>query len=181
MNSKFVTTEGAISSMNLNEIEMDMNSLLASVGREAAEEMKNFTRPFDDFGTLTDSITWRTQSGSGRVANSEHMIDMPENKYAVDIGSKAPHAWFRENGTGPHTSSEGTFEFVAAIKEWAARKGMSEDDAEGIIFAIRKRGTAKHPFAYPMIPVLENIVKKWAGTFFKHLRFSGTISTRGVR
>jgi len=175
MKSQFVTTEGALSSMNLTEIEGDVNRYLATVGREAAEEMKEYTRPFDDEGTLTDSITWRTQSGSGRIGNPEHMIDMPENKYAVDIGSKAPHAFFRENGTGPHMHKEGSQEFVDAMLGWGFRKGMDENDIWKVIWAVRKRGTAKHPFAYPMIPKLEYIASKYFNVALKHLYTRGVI------
>jgi hypothetical protein len=98
------------------------------------------------------------------------LIDVPDTPHTVDVGSKAPHAWFREHGTRPHTSPEGSAEFVAAIREWAAFKGMGKKDADSIIFHIRTEGTVKHPFAEPMRPRMPVIAMKhfseWVHTMF---------------
>lgn len=175
MKGKFVETSGPITNMKLSDIDINVNSMLAAVGRATAEEMKNYTRPFDSSERLTESITWRTMADYDRIENSSDLIDEPENKYAVDIGSKAPHAWFRENGTGPHMHPEGSEEFVKAVTAWAFSKGMSEEDANSVIAAIRKRGTAKHPFAYPMIPKLKYIASKYFNVAFKNLYTRGSI------
>ena len=158
---QYVVSKGFLTDMNLAKVDMDVEGILRLIGRDAAREMKEYTRPFDDEGDLTNSITWRTQATYDPISNREHLIDKPDNKYAVDIGSKAPHAFFRENGTRPHMTDEGSDDFVASMLGWGFRKGMDEDDIWKVIWAIRKRGTAKHPFAYPMIPKLEYIASKW--------------------
>jgi len=175
MKTQFVETKGAFTNMNLMEIEKDTERYLEAIGGDAMNEMKHYTEPFDDEGTLTESITWRTLATYNPIPKSEHLIDKPENKYAVDIGSKAPHAFFRENGTRPHTTDEGSDEFVASMLGWGFRKDMDEDEIWKVIWAIRKRGTAKHPFAYPMIPKLHYIASKYFKVALRHL------FTRGVR
>ena len=175
MNTQFVKTEGAFTNMNFADIEKDTERYLEAIGKDAASRMTHFTEPFDDTGDLTSSITWRTQATYAPIPNSEHLIEKPDNKYAVDIGSKAPHAFFRENGTGPHMHPEGSQEFMDAVKGWAFRKGMSEEEASKVIWAIRKRGTAKHPFAYPMIPILREIASKYFNVALKHLYTRGSM------
>jgi hypothetical protein len=175
MKTQFVETKGAFTDMNLTEIEKDTERYLEAIGRDAMNEMKHYTEPFDDEGTLTESITGRTHATYNPISNSEHLIEKPDNKYAVDIGSKAPHAFFRENGTGPHMHPEGSQEFMDAVKGWAFWKGMREEEASKVIWAIRKRGTAKHPFAYPMSPKLHYIASKYFNVALKHLFTRGSM------
>jgi hypothetical protein len=160
MSTQYVTTKGVLTDGSLANVDSDFEGLLERIGEETMVEMKLFTEPFDDTGSLTDSITWRTQANYHHISKNEHLIEKPDNKHAVDIGSKAPHAFFRENGTGPHMHPEGSEDFVNAMLGWGFRKGMDEDDIWKVIWAIRKRGTAKHPFAYPMIPRLDYIARK---------------------
>ena len=169
MKTQFVETKGFLTDGSLLNTDADIEKLLERIGEETMVEMKTYTKPFDDEGTLTDSITWRTHANYHHISENEHLIEKPDNKYAVDIGSKAPHAFFRENGTGPHMHPEGSQEFMDAVKGWAFRKGMSEEEASKVIWAIRKRGTAKHPFAYPMIPKLDYIARKCINEWLRNV------------
>ena len=167
MNTTYVTTKGIISGMNLTRLDLDIEAVLERIGEDAMREMRSFATPHNYQGTLEKSITWRTQATFHKIENTAHLIDKPDNKYAVDVGSKAPHAWFRENGTGPHVHPEGSAEFLAAMKEWAASKGINWDGPPeessrfwAIITNIRNHGTEKRPFAEPMRPRMGVIAMK---------------------
>ncbi len=165
---KNVTMTGEFSGMNLNNISIEVEAMLERIGAEVTEGMRSYTRPHDDTGDLTDSITWRTGATYAPIKNNEDLIEKPDAPNAVDIGSRARHAWFREHGTGPHIHPEGSEEFVAEMKEWASRKGIQWNGTEAeqaqfwaIVNHIRQYGTEAFPFAEPMIPELRSIAQKY--------------------
>jgi hypothetical protein len=145
-----------------------VESGLEGLGAKVADEIKSQLQKGDRDGPhiaskqLYDSITWATskavdRSKIGPSAQSEDVIDKPSEPGMLHIGTKAPQAWYLEKGTSPHTArGEMSQQYEDRIHEWALSKGItSEEEIENIIFAIRKRGTTKHPFVQPVKDDLE--------------------------
>lgn len=118
------------------ETSIMVDGLLNRAGTDMAALMRKETKPYDYEGTLTDSVAWRTAKASSKIKNPDHLIDAPPIG-AVDIGSAAPHARYREYGAGPHMNPNGSAEFIQRMKGWVAEKvGINPDGsrAEKSIF-----------------------------------------------
>lgn len=103
------------------ELSTFVEGMLQAAGKEIVKLMKKETKPFDYEKTLTNSIAWRTAVRSSDVPNTAHLIAAPLPTNAVDIGSAAPHAYYREYGAGPHRTKTGSAEFIASMREWAEK------------------------------------------------------------
>jgi hypothetical protein len=140
-------------------VESGLEQIGASVAKELKRELQKGGKdgPYIASKQLYDSITWATAKAQDRSlvgpkAQSEDIIDKPSEQGKVDIGTKAPQAWYLEKGTSPHTArGEMSQEYEDRIHAWALTKGITdEEEIENIIFAIRARGTIKHPFVQPV-------------------------------
>lgn len=166
---------GALAKANFErEQSIVMLGMLQRAGKEISALMRKETEPYDFEKTLSQSITWRTSKNSGNIPNPEHMIDAPSANNAVDVGSHAPHAWYREYGAGEHTSSEGANEFLANMKRWAEEKLDLHPDRSkadmGILWAIIKsirkgpdairHEQGKQPFVAPVEPEIPGIASQ---------------------
>jgi hypothetical protein len=103
------------------ELSIFVEGALQRAGEEIVTLMKAETKPFDFKGTLTKSIAWRTANRAKAIPNSAHLIAAPKATNTVDIGSAAPHAYYREYGAGPHRTKAGSLEFLASMREWVAK------------------------------------------------------------
>lgn len=154
------------------EIPVFIEGALTRAGESTVGMMKKETEPYDFRGTLTKSLMWKTSRRSSK-ANTSMEIDKPSSNMEVNVGSAAPHAWYREYGAGPHISSQGSDLFLANMREWFQQKtGMNPNDGgEGqsyfwaIIKTIRsgERAQAKEqgkmPFLAPIVDQLSGLLK----------------------
>lgn len=90
-----------------------------------------------DTGHLAQSITQTPIEKDG------------EGRLEIRGGPTVQYGALVEFGSGPHTSSEGTEDFVANIERWGRRKGMDESQIRALIQHIRKHGTKPHPYLGP--------------------------------
>jgi len=155
------------------ETSIMVDGLLNRAGTDMTALMRKETKPYDYEGTLTDSVAWRTAKTSSKIKNQDHLIDAPPPN-AVDIGSAAPHARWRELGAGMHKTHSGSAEFIQRMKAWVAEKiGINPDGSksEKVIFwsivnAIRYGDKAKHnvqgqqPFVAPVEQYKESVARE---------------------
>lgn len=168
---------GALAKIDFDkEKPITLEGMLTAVGKRVEPLMRKETAPYDFEKTLTNSITWRTSKNSGKVDNPAYMIDAPTPTNAVDIGSHAPHAWYREYGAAVHEKKEGAAEFIASMKKWVQEKvGINpegSDEERGIFWAIVKKiakGPEAHshtqgkmPFVAPIEPQIPAIASEVA-------------------
>ena len=166
---------GALAKANFErEQSIVMLGMLQRAGKEISALMRKETEPYDFEKTLSQSITWRTSKNSGNIPNPEHMIDAPSANNAVDVGSHAPHAWYREYGAGTHTSKEGSEAFLANMRAWVQEKiGINPDGSDeerGIFWAIvksirngpdaQRSEQGKKPFVAPVEPEISGIASQ---------------------
>ena len=171
MRTPHVKIRGPVGKANWDvETSILAEGIRVTVGKKIADAMKNITEDDDFTKTLTDSITYRTKENSGRVKVDDYKINAPDDPRAVDIGSGAPHAWYREHGAGVHKNREGTTSFIANMRGWVAEKigintnANASPQEKSIFWAIvnsirygpkAKTGTqGKKPFADPVKPLL---------------------------
>ncbi len=102
--------------------------------RITAEAKRNAPK---DTGHLAQSITQTPIEKDG------------EGRLMVRGGPTVQYGALVEFGSGPHTSSEGSEDFVANIERWGRRKGMDESQIRALIQHIRKHGTKPHPYLGP--------------------------------
>lgn len=152
---------GGLTQLDLGLINVYLQQALNEVGAIGVETMRMYTEPHDAHGELTKSIMWRTKLASGGNEGQSKEITVPDESTAVHIGSASDHAYFREVGTGMHTSSEGSAEFIESMIDWCKIKlgfdPQMDDNQErfwNIVNAIRKRGTAEAPFALPSMDII---------------------------
>lgn len=163
---------GAMSKANFaQETTIAMEGILQRVGNEVAKVMQSETKEHDYKGTLTKSITWRTLHNYGRIPNTAFLIDAPDVANAVDVGTHAPYAWYREYGAGEHRKKEGAAQFAASISAWLMTKLKLSPADEGywkIVNSIRKGPKAmagvqnKMPFLAPTMPKIPALFIKAA-------------------
>jgi len=151
MKSKRVQLSGGISNMTVAEMQAPFEGILRKIGAAGVEIMRQKTRPHDDTGDLTNSMMWITDKGK---SDGGVELDPPGNVNEVDMGSALDYAYFREWGSGPHTTSNRSDEFIASLKDWCrSRLGFEPDTPENygrfkaILRHIRENGTAAEPFA----------------------------------
>ncbi len=89
-----------------------------------------------DRGIMADSITLTP-------------VEQEDGKLVVRGGPTVKYAPNVEFGSSPHTSAEGSEDFVASITLWGQRKGMDASQIGELIEHIRKHGTKPHPFMGP--------------------------------
>lgn len=138
--------------------EASVNDGLAAIGQQIADDMKKRIKDNDSNvdHRLSDSITWATnvavdRSKIGSAAESGDIILKPTEKYTLYIGTQVPYAIYVEKGTGPHVTSNEMDQYEDRIREWAAKKGITDPDrVEEIIVNIRRKGTLEHPFVQPV-------------------------------
>ena len=135
-------------------INIEREALLAGIGKEGVNIMRDNMNHRDDTGNTKKSITWRTQQQQGEE-NVRTLIDGTTVQYGlpdvdsedkVYIGTTDPVARFIEDGTSPPRTSKDADLFVLSIQEWAARNGIPQDDVPAIVRYISKKGTAAHQF-----------------------------------
>jgi hypothetical protein len=172
------------------------NRVLSDVGVFAQNEMTEITKKTDASGRLTDSVTWQMVGGpfTGRAsdkgsnirgrAESDDKIDKPTTPDTVLIGSQAPHAIYRELGSGVHKSFEGHEKFEELMKEWCRTKYIrpfnpdSGDPKDKTLFlwilkGVRE-GHAPVPFVSPMKDkVLPFAMKRFKIAITKYLKAQG--------
>lgn len=168
MNTQYVRLTGPLfQAKDMDaQVSIMVEGILLRAGAEIVALMRDETTPYDHDGTLTKSLAWRTAKRSSRIENSSHLISAPDRVDAVDIGSGAPHAWYREYGAGVHRNADGSALFLAEMKRWVRDKiGINPDgsNAERSIFwaivnSIRNGPAAmshvqnKQPFLAPVEP-----------------------------
>ncbi|HUS89825.1 MAG TPA: HK97-gp10 family putative phage morphogenesis protein [Desulfosporosinus sp.] len=94
--------------------------------------------------------------------------------YSFVVEANAGHAAYMEFGTGRKVQVPAELQSLAseiqnapsgrsfeeglnAIKDWAKKKGLSEDDAYPIFMSILRNGVTPHPFLYPALLRQRNI------------------------
>lgn len=158
----------------VKELSTFVEGMLQAAGEEIVTLMKKETKPFDYEKTLTNSIAWRTAVRPKSIPNTAHLIAAPLPTNAVDIGSAAPHAYYREYGAGPHRKADGSAEFIASMRKWVAKViGISTDANASpkekahfwaIVNKIRSGNTAQlgmqgyHPFVSQTEPKIPAII-----------------------
>jgi HK97 gp10 family phage protein len=84
-------------------------------------------------------------------------------KMKISIGPTVAYGAAVEFGTSPHTTDEGSEDFVANITLWGQRKGMDEHEIFELIDHIRKFGTKPHPYLMPayyqLLPSIKENIK----------------------
>lgn len=151
------------------KIPIGVQALLADIGMATAAEMRSHTKDHDVSKRLSNSITWQT-SDRGSNAYGEHRnedkLDKPKEDGVLYVGSAAPHALFREIGSGPHKNPEGSQQFLDSLNEWTiAVLGVDRDSPDpairyhywNIVKDIRAHGTEAKPFLEPTIPEIPKI------------------------
>jgi hypothetical protein len=145
------------------EIPVYVEGVLLRTGESVVSMMKKNTEPYDFRGTLTKSLMWKTSKRSS-VPGTSFEIDAPKSNMEVNVGSAAPHAWYREYGAGPHRTKKDAALFIANMKAWFKQKvGKDPNDKDegqdhfwAIVNTIRKgpkaqaREQGKHPFLSPV-------------------------------
>lgn len=170
--AKAVTFTGAMSKANFaHEVTVFTEGILQRAGIEVKKAMQEETRPYDHEGTLTKSIAWRTMRNYSNIPNTDYLIDAPDVANAVDIGTHAPYAWYREYGAGIHKTPNGAAQFMSSITAWIRDK-VGVTPADGlfwqIVNSIRKGEKAqagiqnKQPFLAPTMPKIPALFIKAA-------------------
>lgn len=128
-------------------VRSSVDELLAVAGEAGVEIIRDSIQNEDATGKTRESIMWITaKSENDNDLEGDIKLERPISDNVVDIGSGYPVASFLEYGTSGHVSSEGSAEFVAAIKKWAAIRGIPDRYVGGIITNIRKYGTKAYPY-----------------------------------
>jgi len=152
-----------------SKISVGVQALLADVGSATVAEMKEHTKEHDVSKRLSNSITWQT-SNKGSNAYGEHRdedkIDSPTEDGVLYVGSNAPHALFREIGSGIHRTADGHEQFEESMKEWCkAVLGIDPDRSPGeaydfamVLKHVRDNFTDAAPFLAPTMPEIPKIV-----------------------
>lgn len=168
---KNVKISGAIARADFDkEMSVTLEGMLQSAGQQIAELMRRETRPYDYTGTLTESIAWRTAKRSSKVKDERFLIDAPDVHNAVDIGSAAPHARYRESGSSVHRTDKDSAMFLSNMRAWVREKLNIDPEQDSEIFwsivnAIRYGGRAqagiqnKQPFLAPVEPMIPGIAR----------------------
>jgi hypothetical protein len=155
------------------ELLRPVEDILRKIGHEVTAVMKSNMKGHVYKGELRDSVTWRTASNRGPIADAKDLIDVPPIN-CVDIGSKNDHAHYVEEGTPHHETNTDSDEFIAEMKAWGASKGFDAHTIYLIIQDIRENGTEKHPYAKPtheaMPSIAEPIVAEGIKTFWASRR-----------
>lgn len=162
-----------------DKIEIGVEALLADIGSRAASKMREYTKDHTVSKRLWNSITWQT-STKGSNAYGEHKsedkIEKPKESGTLYVGSAAPHAYYQENGSGPHTHPEGSDEFVDSLEQWAIKVlGISRESPDAwdrmrfwyLVEEIRARGTPGSPFVQPTVDELPSIIRSAWKTAYK--------------
>ena len=153
-----------------SKMSIGVQAMLADVGAATAVEMKSHTKEHDVSKRLSNSITWQTKD-RGSNALGEHRkddrLESPKEDGMLYVGSGAPHALFRESGSGPHKNPEGSEEFLDSLDKWAIQVlGISRESPSAydryrfwmLVDSIRKNGTEAAPFLAPTMPEIPKIV-----------------------
>ena len=81
-----------------------IDAVLASTGAYVQDEMVKITDKTRASGRLSDSITWQTSKRGSNIrsaAEADDKIEKPKTTFTLVVGSSAPHAIYREKGSGP--------------------------------------------------------------------------------
>ncbi len=160
------------------KIPIGVQALLADVGAATAKEMKSHTKEHDVSKRLSNSITWQTVD-KGSNAFGEHRredrIDSPKEDGVLYVGSAAPHALFREIGSGLHRTWDGHEQFEESMKKWAETVlGIFPDRSPGeaydfalLLKHVRETYTEAAPFLAPTLPEIPKIA---AQAWFKAVK-----------
>jgi HK97 gp10 family phage protein len=120
-------------------------------GAQKIERQAKINAP-KDTGLLSNSIQ------TGQIESEG------ENVLSIKVGATVKYAPGVENGTSPHTSSEGSEDFIYSITLWGQRKGMTEGQIYELIQHIRRNGTKPHPFLgpayYSLIKEIQSDIEK---------------------
>jgi hypothetical protein len=156
---KGIVTYPAWIDTNLVDIfDVQIEGMLAAIGEIAVGIIKGNMTHNDDTGETRKSVMWRTFNQVGKN-NTAKVLDRPPNQNTVYAGSAEPSAFYIEYGTMAHISNQDWEKFVAAIKAWAARRGIDPEDVYPIIRYIRNNGTEAKPFMQQSRSDLENFLK----------------------
>jgi hypothetical protein len=136
----YVTFAGDFLKLTEVDIIRPIESVLTAIGEEASQQMKKLVEPHRYKGRLEESITWRTAKNQGGSVKSEDLIKAPP-VHCVDIGSANDHAFYVNNGTGPHNTPKDADMFVTEVMAWAKSKGFTEQEGWAIIRSIHNEGT----------------------------------------
>ena len=189
-----ITVEGFIA--NLKDSSIGIARVLSDTGVYVQNGMVEIVKKTEASGRLTDSITWQMSGGSitGRASNTgsnireraeeADKIDKPTTPDTVIIGSQAPHAIYRELGSGVHKSFEGHEKFEELMKEWCKTKYIrpfnpdSGDPKDKTLFLWILKGVREGhvpvPFVSPMKDkVLPFAIKRFKMAITKYLKAQG--------
>lgn len=167
---KHFTFSGEITRAKFDtEMGIFLRGLLNDVGNYSVRNMTDITHKTDASGRLSDGITWQTAiegTGVGSKAEEGDKIAKPREAGTVNIGTDNPYAIFREKGSGVHTSSVGSKEFIDAMKIWCSTQlninwdGSPDDRGRfwAIIQHIRNNNTPAAPF----VSVAKNMATPYA-------------------
>lgn len=170
VNTTVVKLEGPLFNGKMaSRVPVVIEGILHKVGETGVGEMRAITKESDFTKTLTESMMWRTQKRTSKVDTS-YKIPAPPMANAVDVGSAAPYAWYREYGAGVHITNDKSEEFLDNMRIWAIEKLHIDPEVDraqfwGLIKHIRsgekaqRKEQGKTPFLAPFEARLPLIAK----------------------
>lgn len=161
-----------------------IEAVLASTGAYIQEEMIKITDKTKASGRLSDSITWQTVKRGTNIrsgAEADDKIEKPKTANTLLVGSAAPHAIYREKGSGMHKYFEGHEKFEELMKEWCRTKfnkpfnpdsGDPKDKALFLhILQVVREGHEAVPFVEPNLQkVLPYAIKRFKIALTKYFK-----------
>jgi hypothetical protein len=122
-----------------------------------------------DTGELVNSIGYKTKvTGSEKSSVSLEYKEQPNN--SVVTGTNLEYAPYIELGTGPHRTDYKKEEFKENMNKWLDRHGITDPSIRFLIIrAIRRRGTAAHPYLRPALDSTGSQVEAMFAKAFKQV------------
>ena len=163
-----VKYKGNLANANLAEFDANVQAMLNAVGEVGVQIMRDVMEEKlpngDATGNTRKSVMWRTKVTYRRPEHDDEseMIDAPPTQATVNIGSAYPNAIFMEYGTSSHISPDGSQEFLEAIREWMALRGIPEKYFYPIVKKIRDEGTDARPYATETMTRLSDHAREMA-------------------